>query len=102
MSIFGRMSYTVETYEGDNATGETFAAPATVDGWVNDQTHLVRAKAEEVVSQSIVYAPISSAALFVPESKVTLPGGRVARVITVNTNDGGGLPLPEHVEVHLT
>jgi hypothetical protein len=72
-------------------------------GFVDDQTHLVRnGVGEEVVSQSVIYMPIESASLFDSDSKVTLPSGREARVITVNANDSGSLPLPDHVEVHLT
>lgn len=102
-ALFWVHTVSVETFTGRNATSEVWAAPVTLKGFVNDQTHLVRnARDEEVISQSVLYMPIESAALFVEDSKVTLPSGRASRVITVNSNDGGGLPLPEHVEVHLT
>jgi hypothetical protein len=102
MSVFWVHTVQVETRIGQNAIGDVWADPVTVSCFVNDQTHLVRSQHdEEVVSQSIVYAPIDQAALFAADSKVTV-SGRVARVITTNANDGGTLPLPSHVEVHLT
>jgi hypothetical protein len=102
VSIFWVHTVQVETRIGQNAISDVWADPVTVPCFVNDQTHLVRGQHdEEVVSQSIVYAPIEQAALFVSDSKVTV-SGRVARVITANANDGGSLPLPSHVEVHLT
>lgn len=103
LDVFWVHAVTVASFAGTTATGPAWNAPQTVTGFVDDQTHLVRnGIGEEVISQSVIFMPIESAPLFVEDSKVTLPSGRVARVITVNTNDGGGLPLPEHVEVHLT
>lgn len=103
MAIFGTTPVVVESYTGFNTYGETWADPQTITGWVNDQTHLVRSKDEEVVSQTILYMPIDSAAAWVENSLVTLPSDdRKRRVVTVNVNDSGGLPLPAHVEVHLT
>lgn len=105
LDIFGVETVSVETYQGSDTYGESWASIVTVTGcWVDDQTHLIRsAKDEEVVSQSVVFAPISSAALWVENSRVTLPNDdRTRRVINVNTNNAAGLPLPEHVEVHLT
>jgi hypothetical protein len=94
---------TVETFQGTTAHGPTWATAQSVTGWLDDQTHLVRnGKDEEVIAQSAFYAPIESAALFAEDSRLTLPSGRKARVITTNANDSGALPLPAHVEVHLT
>lgn len=94
---------TVEALQGATAHGPTWASSQSVTGWLDDQTHLVRnGKDEEVVAQSVFYAPIASASLFTEDSRVTLPSGRKARVITTNANDSGALPLPDHVEVHLT
>lgn len=105
LDVFGVETVIVETYEGVDTYSESWAAPVTVTGcWVDDQTHLTRtSKGDEVTSQSIAFAPISSASLWVENSRVTLPNDdRTRRVININTNNAAGLPLPEHVEVHLT
>lgn len=95
---------TVETFQGVNGYGQdTFAAPQTVTGWLQGSTKLVRAtEGDEVVSQSQFFAAVDQGPAFTPQSRVTLPDGRIARVIVANTNDAGGLRLPEHVEVQLT
>jgi len=94
----------VETFEGTNGYGQdTFSPPVTVNGWLQGSTKLVRAtEGDETVSQAQFFAPIDSAPLFAPKSRVTLPDSRITTVIVTNTNDAGGLRLPEHVEVNLT
>lgn len=102
LDIFWVHTVQVKTRTGQNALGDVWSDPVTVACFVNDVTHLVRgARDESVISQTIVYAPIDQAPLFEADSIVTV-SGRDARVITVNANDAGTLPLPAHVEVHLT
>lgn len=95
---------TVETYQGTSGYGkELFDAPLIVTGWLQGSTKLVRSTdGDEVISQAQFFAPIDQAPVFAPQSRVTLPDGRIARVIVANVNDAGGLRLPEHVEVNLT
>lgn len=102
--FFASTTVTVETYRGSNTYGDQFAAPQTVAAWVNDQTTLMRSsKGDEITSQAVVLVPLSTLALWVENSRVTLSGDPITRrVIVVNANDVTGLPLPEHVEVHLT
>lgn len=94
---------TVETFQGAGPAGDTFAAPATVTGFLEGKTQLVRnANGEQVVSSSTFYTATGNAALFTADSRLTPTGGRAARVIAVNTNDSGNLMLPDHVAINLT
>lgn len=102
--FFGATVVTVQTYLGVNTYGEEWDTAKTVNAWVNDQTTLVRSsKGDEVTSQAVILVPLDTLSLWVENSLVTLPGDATPRrVIVVNSNDVTGLPLPEHVEVHLT
>lgn len=92
----------VETYGGSGAFGESYAAPVTVNCYADDGYHLVRNKVgEEVVSSAAVYAPLGDASLFTVDSRITV-NTRTAYVISVNVREVGSLPVPAHVEVHLT
>ncbi|WP_245936432.1 hypothetical protein [Streptomyces cahuitamycinicus] len=96
-----RHQVTVEPYEGNSAVGALYGAPVTVRCFLEEKNRLVRAPdGREVVSSSrffcrldVVDAP--------PESRVTLPDGRKTTVIDQARHDGGGLPLPDHLEVQL-
>lgn len=102
-AVFWIHSVQVETYEGKNATGDVYAAAVPVTGFLNDGEHFVRtASNEEVVSSSAFYTDTDQAAAFIPKSRVTSASGKVAHVITTNSNDGDALGLPSHLEVHLT
>ena len=101
LSMFWIHSASVETYAGDGAYGPTYSAPATTRCFLDDSIKLVRNNAGlEVVSSTTVFAPASSAAMFLPESRVTA-NGKVSKVITVNAMDGDALGLPSHVQVSL-
>jgi hypothetical protein len=92
----------VETFLGTGAYGDTYAAPVTVQGFLDDGVVLVRTGTSEQLEQkSIFYAALSDAAVFVPDSRVTV-NGRVAWVASVRRRDGGTLGLPDHVEVDLS
>ena len=93
---------TVETFTGAGPTGDTYAAAVTVKGFLDDGVVLVQSSiGEQLVQKSIFYAALSDAALFVPESKVTI-NGAATQVSTVRRRDGGSLGLPDHCEVDLT
>lgn len=91
---------TVEEYLGASAYGPRFGAPAVVPCFLDEQTRTVRNPAgQEVTSSSTFYA---RPGLVCPaESRVTLPDGRVTRVIARLDRSGGGMPTPDHVEVQL-
>lgn len=82
---------------------DTFGTPSTVTGFLQDATRLVQTvDGSELVSQGAVfYTALANAALFPLGSRVTLPT-RVAEVMDVNSNDGGGLGLPDHSVIALT
>jgi len=88
----------VEAYQGSGGTGDVYAAPVTVTGFVVEKRRLVRAPdGSQVVSESTVYAPPGTVAP--PRSRVTLPSGDVTLVITAPLLDGAGLGLPDHREI---
>lgn len=92
---------TVETYTGTGDDGDLFAAPVDVLGFMDGGTKVIRtATGELVVTSAPFYAPISSAALFVANSRVTYQG-KQSRVFAVTIHDSGDLDLPDHVEVTL-
>jgi len=93
---------TVETFTGAGPTGDTYAAPAAHKGFLDDGVVLVRTSAgEQLVQKTIWYGPLSDAASFVPESRVTV-NGRASQVSAVRSRNSGSIGLPDHIEVDLT
>lgn len=95
---------TVETFLGQGANGDLFAAPVKVVGWLSGSRKIVRGiDGQQAISESAFYTNISNAALFTTDTRVTDSLGTVSRVIRVNVNDTGGLMQNvEHVAVALT
>ena len=102
LAAFWVHAVTVETFLGSGGMGDVYAPPAPLACFVDDKRTLVRsAGGEEVISETTLFAP--AGVLFLTEdSRVTLPSGRVAYVITIAARDSGDLALPDHVEAHLT
>lgn len=96
---------TVETFQGTSGSGtDLFSAPAILTNgcFIEPKRRLVRdSTGEQVVSETTVYTYPTNAALFTPNSRVTV-NGNVARVITVAPFDSGDLDLPDHVVINLT
>lgn len=91
---------TVEPLTGTGPYGDVYGDPVEVRCLVEDTRQLVRAlDGSEVVSQTTVYAP--SWIDCPPDSKVTLPSGRVSYAITTSDHDDGGLGGWQHTEVNL-
>lgn len=94
---------TVETYSGVTPTGDGYGDPVTVKGFLDDG--IVRQQGsdgEQLVQKSVWYGPITDAAVFVPESRVTV-NGRASQVTAVRRREGGSLFAPvAHIEVDLT
>lgn len=90
----------VEAWEGEGPYGPSYAAPVTVRCFLDEQTRMVRNPAgEQVTSSSTVYAlPDTTCPA---RSRVTLPSGRITTAIGAYPRDGGRLPTPDHLEVHL-
>lgn len=96
-----RHTVTVEPYEADSAYGPQYAAPVVVRCFLEEKTRLVRAPdGREVTSGTTFYCRLD-AVTAPPESRVTLPDGRRTTVIDQTRHDGGGLPVPDHLEVQL-
>jgi formylmethanofuran dehydrogenase subunit D len=98
---------TVQTRLGIGASGgDVYAAAQTAAGFLDGKTQLVRSTdGEQVVSASQFYCSLIDAAKFTPDSKVTLPDGRTAQVIIVNSLDVAGMPDfagVEHAAIYLT
>lgn len=99
----------VETAQGTDGYGrDHYADPVTLDPgtdsgcFVEQKRRLVLSSdATQVISETTVYAAPSTAALFAPNSRVTI-GGVAATVISAAVNDSGDLDLPDHVAVYLT
>ncbi|MFD4788801.1 hypothetical protein ACFWN1_17410 [Streptomyces sp. NPDC058459] len=92
---------TVEDYLGQTSKGPRYGPAREVRCLVDEQTRAVRTPAgEQVTSTSTVYAgPGEQSAP--PLSRVTLPSGRVSRVILTKARDAGGLGTPNHTEFQL-
>ncbi|MET9510759.1 hypothetical protein ABZX62_20255 [Streptomyces flavidovirens] len=96
-----RHEVTVEEYLGSSAYGPRYATPVTVRCLLEQKTRTVRDQGgEEVTSTSTFRAPLDTASV-APESRVTLPDGDTTTVIAALRHDGGGLPVPDHLEVQL-
>jgi hypothetical protein len=92
---------TVETYLGASAYGPRYAAAVPVRGLLERRVRVVRDKdGNEVTSSATLRTDLDRESALVAESRVTLPDGRKAKVIGVEPQDGGGLPVPNHLEVH--
>lgn len=95
----------IEAYEGSGAYGDIYAAAVQVSPCVvEDSVRLVRVQTQdaagsEQVSSTTVYAPLATVAP--PGSRVTLPSGRIARVLAASRITAHGHPLPEHLELAL-
>ena len=101
LTDFWAHTVSVVTVAGSGGMGDIYAAPVTLDCFIDDKRKLVRAAGgAEVVSETTIYAPAGTTIL--EGSLVTLPGGRVATVLTVAVRSSGILELPDHVEASLT
>ncbi|WP_086765339.1 hypothetical protein [Streptomyces bobili] len=91
----------IEDYLGDTSKGPRYGPPREVRCLVDEQTRGVRSPAsEQTTSTSTAYAgPEEQSAP--PLSRVTLPSGRVTKVILTKRRDGRGLGTPNHTEIQL-
>ncbi|MCC5580587.1 hypothetical protein IMZ11_33715 [Microtetraspora sp. AC03309] len=91
----------VEPYQGAGPAGPLYGGTVTYPGYVEDKRQLVRsATGDEVISETTVY--LNPGAVIPTESRVTLPSGRQATVITVATREGPTDSGMDHLEVTLT
>ncbi|GAA2327533.1 hypothetical protein [Dactylosporangium salmoneum] len=90
---------TIEPHAGSGAYGDVFGRPVQITPCIADQGRkLMRLPTgSTVVSMSRVYAPLAT--VCPDRSRVTLPDGQQTLVITTLRRDGGGLDVPEHLEI---
>lgn len=95
-------SATVETFTGSGAYGDTYAAPVTVVGFLDNGLVLTKTGTiAEMTVKSTFYADLADAAKFTPGTQVTV-NGYAGHVTQSRIRDGGTLGLPDHVEVDLS
>jgi len=94
-----RHTVSVQPYLGTGAYGPQYGPAVNVKCFRDDTRRLVRAaNGDEVVSETTFYCDLG--VNVTPESVVNI-GTRSTTVIAVKTRDGGGLPVPVHLEVIL-
>ncbi len=100
---FFTTAVSVETFTGTDGRGrDQFADAQTVMCMVEFKNTLTRtADGEQATSTVQVYAPLAAADAFVPNSRVTLDGTDLPRVISTSVLNVPGLPLPAHTLVAL-
>ncbi|MEU5624286.1 hypothetical protein [Streptomyces tendae] len=90
----------VEAYEGSGSKGDIYASPETVRCLIDEKTQQVTSPGGQIVTSgsSYIARPDHRPP---PNSRVTLPDGRVTTVITIARADGGRLPVPSNTQVFL-
>lgn len=91
---------TVEAYRGSSSKGDLYEAPVEVSCLLDERLQMVTSPGGEKVTSSSSYIT-TLAHNPPPKSRVTLPDGRVTKVITVARPDGGALPVPSNTQVYL-
>lgn len=92
----------VETYLGTTGSGTRTYAPAQTKAcYIERKRTLVRSSnGEQLISSTQVFADPTFAALYLPESRVTIQGV-VSTVITTSVFTSGALDLPDHMIAYL-
>lgn len=95
-----RHRVTVEAYQGASSRGDVYASAVVVRClWDDSAQQVTTAGGEQVTSTSSYIAlPAHKPPL---NSRVTLPDGRITRVVKVGRVDGAGLPVPSNTQVFL-
>lgn len=96
-----RHRITIEPYTGEGPYGPVYGPPVTdVRAFVEaKRRRVLDDKGARVVADTTAYMRLAEVCPV--RSRVTLPDGRKATVITHAPHDGGGLPTPDHLEVTL-
>lgn len=94
--VIQREQVTVEPYEGSGAYGDVYGTPQPLRCRRDDTRRLVRdVDGHEVVSEATLWcAPDVQVG---PEDRVTMPDGRITRVLSVKTHPGLGQPSQREV-----
>lgn len=97
-----RYQVTIEAYIGESTYGPLYGPPVTARAYVEETTRTARSKDGEEITAKDTKLWLFPTQECPPESRVTLPSGRVASVITSTLYSGAGLPTPDHREVTCT
>lgn len=94
-----------EKYEGAGSRGPVYAAAVSITPCV---VQYVSKRVPVATGVAAGYIKVASATVWCPPgtdqppgSRITLPGGRVTKVLVMDTLDASGHDLPEHVELTL-
>jgi hypothetical protein len=90
----------VEPYLGSSSKGGLYGPVETVQCLIDEKTQQVTSPGGEIVTSgsSYITRPDHRPP---PNSRVTLPDGRITKVITIARADGGRLPVPSNTQVFL-
>lgn len=95
-----RQSAIIEAYLGEGPDGPRYGEAVTVACYVENKARVTRAAdGTQVTSTATLYARLGPSAP--PQSRVTLPDGRVTTVMQPWPATTGGLPTPDHLELLL-
>lgn len=90
----------VEAYLGSGSKGDLYAAAETVRCLIDEKTQQVTSPGGQVVTSGSSYITRPGHRP-PPNSRVTLPDGRITKVITIARADGVNLPVPSNTQVFL-
>lgn len=90
----------VEAYLGSSSKGDVYAPPETVRCLIEEKTQQVTSPGGQIVTSGSSYITRPGHRP-PPNSRVTLPDGRVTTVIAIARADGGRLPVPSNTQVFL-
>lgn len=92
-----RHTVLVQPFEGEGPIGPEYGEQTAVACFVDDKRRMVRdADGSEVVSETTVYMRLGETC---PPGSRLVVNGRTTYAITSSPRDGGGLPVPNHLEV---
>ncbi|MFF4412118.1 hypothetical protein ACFYY8_06265 [Streptosporangium sp. NPDC001559] len=89
----------IEPLTGEGPFGPEYGEQVAVRCFVDAKRRLVRdAEGAEVISETTIFMPLDTTC---PAGSRVVIGDRASTVITAARRDGGGLPVPDHLEVVL-
>ena len=98
-AVLLRHTVLIEPYEGEGPFGPEYGEQELVRCFIDDRRRLVIGPTgDEAVSETTVYMPLDTVCPV--HSRVTV-NGRSTIVLAASRRDGGGLPVPDHLEVAL-
>lgn len=102
-AVLGMHTVSVETLTGATPTGDGYAAPVTVRGFLDDGLVVERSPGgQQLVSKTVLYTDLANDDLLTVGSRVVV-NDRTMHVAQTRRRSGGGLlAAVEHLEVDLS